>query len=115
MHVRARHGVMEQERIIGADFLVSVIAETSQEKATETDELGDTVSYAAICDTVCEEMARPSRLLEHVCGRVCHRLLHDFPLLCSVTVRISKMAPPISGLQCEGCGVELSVSRDCCH
>lgn len=112
MRVRACHGVMEQEQRVGQDFLVSIEAETDQERSTLSDDLADTVSYADICDLVRREMAQPSRLLEHVCGRVARALLAQFPTLRQVTVRITKLAPPITGLQCEGCGVELTVLKN---
>ena len=100
---------MEQERAVGADFLVSVEAECANELSTQTDELTDTVSYADIAEVVKQEMNIPSRLLEHVAGRIGRRLIDDFPTLSSVNVRITKLAPPITGLQCEGAGVELKI------
>ena len=111
IRLRAYHGVLPQERQVGGDFLVSVSAVTNHEQATVSDELADTVNYALVADVVRQEMAIPSRLLEHVCGRICRRLLSDFPMLDSVTVRLTKLAPPITGLQCNGSGVELTLSR----
>ena len=109
IQLHARHGVLPQERQVGNDYVVSVVVETAQERAAQTDELTDTVNYALVADLVRQEMAQPSKLLEHVCGRICRRLLHDFPILCSATVRITKKNPPITGLQCEGSGVELTM------
>lgn len=111
MRLRARHGVMPQERQVGQDFLVSVEAETPNEQSTQTDRLEDTVSYAEMADAVRREMGQPSLLLEHVCGRIARRLLSAFPTLSRVTVRITKLAPPITGLQCQGSGVELTLAR----
>ncbi len=110
IRLRARHGVLAQERVVGGDFLVSVVVETEQEQAAETDNLADTVNYALIADVVRQEMGQPSQLLEHVCGRICRRLLSEFPSLCNATVRITKENPPIIGLQCAGSGVELSMA-----
>ena len=111
IRLRAYHGVLPQERQVGGEYLVSVSAETNHEKATMSDELADTVNYALVADVVRQEMAIPSQLLEHVCGRICRRMLRDFPMLDSVTVRLTKLVPPITGLQCNGSGVELTLSR----
>lgn len=102
---------MTQERTVGNDFLVSVEAEADCADAIESDELADTVSYASMADIVHDEMAVPSQLLEHVCGRIGRNLLRQFPTLSSVTVRITKLSPPIKGLQCDGAGVEVKLSE----
>ena len=102
---------MPQERTVGADFLVSVEADADIADAIESDELIDTVSYASMADVVCNEMAVPSQLLEHVCGRIGRSLLHQFPTLSRVKVRITKVVPPIVGLQCDGAGVEVTIDR----
>ena len=83
-----------------------------RQRPTQSDDLADTVSYADLADLVRREMAIPSRLLEHACGRVARALLGQFPTLRQVTVRITKLAPPVTGLQCEGCGVELTVLKN---
>lgn len=111
IHIHAFHGVMPQERMVGADFLVSVEASADIADAIESDELTDTVSYANMADIVRSEMAVPSQLLEHVCGRIGHSLLHQFPTLSRVTMRITKVVPPIVGLQCDGAGVEVTMDR----
>lgn len=105
----AYHGVMSQERVVGADFLVTVEAETNQTASVESDQLTDTVNYADMADTIREEMSKPSKLLEHVAGRIGHSLLRKYPTLTQVTVRLTKLTPPIAGLQCEGAGVEISL------
>ncbi len=109
--IRAKHGVMEQERSVGADFMVSVEAECLNELSTLTDELSDTISYADMAEDVKQEMQIPSQLLEHVAGRIGRRLLAEFSTLSQVTVRITKLVPPIPGLQCEGAGVEREVMK----
>lgn len=109
MRIRARHGVMPQEQTVGGDFLVTVEAETNHTVSIKTDTLTDTVNYADMATTVREEMAQPGKLLEHVAGRICKRLLRHYPTITQVTVRLTKLTPPIAGLQCEGAGVEISL------
>ena len=111
LRFHAFHGALEQERLVGGWFRVSVDADTPMEDATQTDQLEDTVNYADMAIAVQEEMAASSRLLEHVAGRIARRLLHDFPPLLSVKVRVIKENPPIPGLDGAGIGVEITMNR----
>lgn len=102
----AYHGVLEQERRVGNDYVINVVAECDFTHAMLTDELEDTVSYADIYRVVKEEMAIPSKLLEHVAGRIGERLFNEFPSLQSLDISIMKINPPF-GADCEGAGVEV--------
>lgn len=106
----ARHGVLPQERETGAWFRVSVEAETDFTAAMQSDRLDDTLSYAHLADIVSREMAVPSRLLEHVAGRIARRVLEQHPRVPRVTVRVVKENPPL-GIECRGAGVELTLDR----
>ena len=70
----AYHGVMPQERVVGNVFLVSLVVETDIAKATSSDKLEDTLSYAEIYEVIKAEMSIPSNLLEHVGGRIVNQL-----------------------------------------
>ena len=102
----AYHGVLEQERRVGNDYVINVVAECDFTHAMLTDELEDTVSYADIYRVVKEEMAIPSKLLEHVAGRIGERLFNEFPSIQSLDISIMKVNPPF-GADCEGAGVEV--------
>ena len=54
----------------------------------KTDELQDTVSYVDIYTLLKEEMAVPSKLLEHVAGRIGERLFAEFPAIQSLDISI---------------------------
>ena len=107
----AFHGVMPQERTVGADFTLSLRLEADVWNAVWTDELASTISYAEVYEIAAEEMNRPSALLEHVAGRIVLHLFNSFPTLHSVYIRLLKDNPPV-GAQCDGMGVELTVSRE---
>ena len=110
--VHARHGVLPQERTVGADFHVSLTAdvETGTE-ALEGDRLEGTVSYADLCASIRSEMQRPAQLLEHVAWRTARRLLSEQPRLQRVALRIDKQTPPV-GMQADAVGVGITLSRD---
>lgn len=112
IRLRAHHGCMPQEVVVGGDFLVTVRVEVPPSQLAITDDdLGGTIDYAAVFRVVQEEMRTPSRLLEHVCGRIARRMLADFPTSTQVSVSLTKCAPPIEGLACDGATVELTLQR----
>ena len=75
----ACHGVMPQEQAIGADFLISVRIGYDFSKAINTDDVSDTISYADVYELIKQEMQVPSKLLEHVAGRIVNAIKKAFP------------------------------------
>lgn len=104
----ACHGVMEQERIVGNEFEVSVRLVYPAIDAVRDDDLARTVNYAEACDVIKHVMASPSALLENVCGRLKAALMARFPLVESGCVRVAKLCPPIPNVQLDSVAVELS-------
>lgn len=76
----------------------------------ESDDVADTVNYAEIHQTVKEEMDIPSKLLEHVAGRIVRRLFNDFPTIKRIDLKLSKRNPPM-GADIETAGVEVHIER----
>ncbi|MBR1415627.1 MAG: dihydroneopterin aldolase [Prevotella sp.] len=110
LRLHAFHGVMEQERRVGADFLVSLSVHYNIDRAMSTDSLEDTLSYADLCSLVRREMAVPSQLLEHVAGRMARSIFECFPEVTAVDLRLAKLNPPM-GADCEGAGVEIHLTK----
>lgn len=106
----AHHGVGSQETLVGNEFTVSLRLQVDISRAAETDDVADTVSYADVHEAVKAEMAIPSRLLEHVCGRIVRRLFRDFPQVEEITLRLAKRNPPM-GADVEAAGVEVCLRR----
>lgn len=93
----AHHGVFEQETQVGNIFILNLKIEVDLEESSRTDMLSDTVSYADVYQMVKEEMMLPSKLLEHVAGRIIRRLRREYPVLGQIELKISKRNPPVSG------------------
>lgn len=95
--IHARHGVLEQERRVGNDFIVDIELDVPcAASAEETDDLTDTVNYAEIVEIVRSQMMVPSKLLEHVAGRIRRKICECYPTLVSGgRITIKKPAPPI--------------------
>ena len=111
-HVRfqAFHAVMPQEGIVGGDFDVDLRVGFPLERAMESDEVNDTLNYAALYALVKQEMKQPSKLLEHVAGRIVAAIDKTFPLVTSIDLTLTKLNPPM-GADCEGAGVEVHWKR----
>lgn len=105
------HGVMPQERIIGAMFYVTLHIDLEvKDEAILDDNLAGTVSYADIIQSVREEMSVSSALLEHLAYRVGQRLIADFSSIKSLSIRIDKENPPC-GVNVDAIGVSMSMIR----
>ena len=107
----AFHGVLPQEGIVGNDYLVNLVLDYDFSSAMQTDELQGTLKYAEVYQKVREEMAVPSKLLEHVAGRIAHRLFSDFPEIQKLQLSITKVNPPM-GADSDGAGVEVVLTND---
>ena len=109
IRIFAHHGVLQQERIVGAFFILNLAVDTDFMRAAETDDLTGTISYADLFQVIEEEMAVPSQLLEHVAARICRTILHRFPSANTVRLEILKENPPM-GADCYGAGVVLEMN-----
>lgn len=107
----AFHGVLPQEGIVGNDYLVNLVLDYDFSSAMKTDDLLGTLNYAEVYQKVREEMAVPSKLLEHVAGRIAHRLFSDFPEIQKLQLSITKVNPPM-GADSDGAGVEVVLTND---
>ena len=107
----AFHGVLPQEGIVGNDYLVNLVLDYDFSSALKTDDLQGTLNYAEVYQKVREEMAVPSKLLEHVAGRIAHRLFSDFPEIQKLQLSITKVNPPM-GADSDGAEVEVVLTND---
>ena len=104
----SRHGVMEQERTTGGDFSVTISVGYDFSRALESDDVADTLNYAELFRIVKEQMDIPSRLIEHVAGRIAKRVFEEWPESQYVHIDITKMNPPM-GADCDGATVSLTM------
>jgi dihydroneopterin aldolase len=104
----AFHGVMPQEQQVGGEFLVDLRVGYPIQQAMETDEVADTLNYAELYELVKQQMDVPSKLLEHVAGRIVKAINQQFPQVSSIQLKITKKNPPM-GADSAGAGVELRI------
>lgn len=106
LKIYAYHGVLPEETIIGTYFIVNLEAEADLWKATKSDALEDTINYAEINEIIHREMEIPSKLMEHVAGRIISRISENFPQISSLKIKITKTSPPMRG-EMRGVSIEL--------
>jgi len=109
--VHAHHGVMRHETKVGQQFAIDLELAIDLARASATDKLVDTVSYATIVETVTHAFTtRSYRLVEAAAGAVAEAVLASFPQVASVRVTVHKPHAPIAAIF-EDVGVVLTRSR----
>lgn len=106
LKIYAYHGVLPEETIIGTYYILNVEIHANLWKAVGTDDLNDTINYAEINDIIHEEMKIPSKLMEHVAGRILKKISLKFPKVSFIKIRITKTNPPMPG-EMDGVSVEI--------
>ena len=82
------HGVFENERENGQEFVVDVVLHTDTAPAAHTDDLAHTVDYASVAaDVVALVAGEPVNLIETLADRIARRVgARDFVTAVVVTV-----------------------------
>ena len=97
IHLYAHHGVMPQEREVGAWFTIDINLLMNDYSCTDNDNIEGTVSYADIYEIISSEIEKPSNLLEHVCKRICDRIYSSFTQVDKIEITLCKDTPPMGG------------------
>jgi dihydroneopterin aldolase len=88
LRVFGRHGVYEQERRVGQDFVVDATLFLSTARAGTSDDVQDTVHYGEVAERIAEIVGgEPVNLLETLAQRIADVLLtYDGVRMVAVTV-----------------------------
>ena len=97
MEFYAFHGHYREEQIVGNKFLVDLTIETAMEIPRSTDNLKDAVNYQKAYQIIKQQMGEKSHLLEHIAGRILDALYSELEGIKKVTVKVSKLNPPMGG------------------
>jgi dihydroneopterin aldolase len=103
----AYHGVHEEEKLAGNNFLVNLKVEGDFQGAVEHDDLEKTINYETLYAIIAAEMEVRSNLLEHVAGRIKRNIIGQFPEIKRIEISIEKLNPPIKG-KCKATRVTLT-------
>jgi 7,8-dihydroneopterin aldolase/epimerase/oxygenase len=95
LRVFGRHGVYEEERERGQDFVVDVTLELDTRPAAASDDVADTVHYGELAGRLADVVAgEPVNLLETLADRLVAVCL-SYPLVGRATVTVHKPQAPI--------------------
>ncbi|MBO4268132.1 MAG: dihydroneopterin aldolase [Bacteroidaceae bacterium] len=107
----AYHGAEVQEAVTGAWYRVNVDICADVRSSMDSDSLNDTVNYARVASVIKQQMEIPSKLIEHVAGRIASELERCFgERIQSMTVTVIKENPPV-GAVCDESSFTLSLRR----
>ncbi len=96
LRVFAYHGVNPEETEFGQNFELDITAGVNIDAACHTDNINETVSYAAIIKTVKKVMLEKNcNLLEHAAQRVADTLFAEFGQIESLTITLRKPEAPM--------------------
>ncbi len=93
------HGVLPEENVLGQRFRATVSLAVDIQKAGQTDELDDTVSYVGVYD-ICKDVieGKPFKLIEAVAETIASQILDVYKgQVFGCRVEIIKPDPPIPG------------------
>lgn len=97
MEFYAFHGHFKEERIVGNKFIVDLTIETEMSIPAASDNLKDAVNYQRVYEIVKAQMGMKSYLLEHIAGRILDAVYAEMKGIIKITVKVSKMNPPMGG------------------
>jgi dihydroneopterin aldolase len=96
LRVFGRHGVYEQERRTGQDFVVDLVLRLDTRPAAASDDVADTVHYGELAERVAGVVGGdPVDLLETLADRIAREVLADGRIE-SVRVTVHKPDAPIA-------------------
>ena len=96
LKIYAFHGCMEEEKVIGSDYIVNICAICSVGEKAFEDEISGTVDYVDLARIAKREMSVRSKLLEAVVNRIITCCFNEISVLDQISVCVSKLNPPIN-------------------
>ena len=96
LKIYAFHGCMNEEKVIGSDYVVNITAICFVNKEVFHDVINGTVDYVDLARIAKEEMFIRAKLLEVVVKRIIDRSFEEITVLNKISVTVSKINPPIN-------------------
>jgi dihydroneopterin aldolase len=91
------HGCLEEEEIIGGNYIVNVEVDCDFKTAALEDDLSKTIDYVAIKEIVVKQMSIRNKLIESVAYNIVHEIKENFSTANKCRIEIKKINPPIDG------------------
>lgn len=91
------HGLYEEEKIAGGEFVVDVWAKFPDKQKT-LKSIEETANYATLFAIIKEEMDEPRELLETLAQSICEKIHAKYSFLHGIEIKIEKKKAPIAGM-----------------
>ncbi len=96
LDIFAYHGVFAEEKENGQRFVISAELDCDLRRASFSDELADTVSYAEVCELINKVVTSEKYdLIEAVCENICSTVLLTYEAVKGIRVKVVKPNAPI--------------------
>jgi dihydroneopterin aldolase len=96
LKIYAFHGCMNEEKVIGSDYVVNITAICFVNKEVFQDVISGTVDYVDLARIAKQEMSIRAKLLEVVVKRIIDRSFEEITVLNKISITVSKINPPIN-------------------
>ena len=96
LKIYAFHGCMDEEKVIGSDYVINMKAVCFVGEKVFNDDITQTVDYVDLARIAKREMAVRSKLLEAVIKRIIDASFKEIDSLEELYVSVSKINPPIN-------------------
>ena len=97
IQIYAYHGCLKEETIVGGNYRVNVKIFTDYSAAAQNDDLSETIDYCHVYEIVKKSMKTRSKLIEHAAQNIADALKKGIRRIEKVSVRLTKIAPPVNG------------------
>lgn len=95
----AYHGVNPEEKRDGQEFVLDITLKADLSRARQTDDLHDTVNYAAVRKTIQRAFTEAKYdLIERAAEAVCQAVLEDFPQVREIKLQLKKPQAPMNAV-----------------
>ena len=91
------HGCLEEETVIGGNYVVDVVIDLENPKLSGNDYLKETIDYCDVTNVVKEVMKTPKKLIETASEAICDKILDLSGNIQRAEVSLTKIKPPIDG------------------
>lgn len=112
LKVFAYHGVHQEEKLNGQNFILDAELETEKLKAYQTDNIKDAVNYSEVISEITKVFTKnPYNLLEKVAEQTVEHIFNTFEKVIKIDLTVKKPEAPINA-DFEYVAIKISRKRD---
>ncbi len=101
------HGLYEEEKKNGNDFLLNVVMEV---EAKENMSLDDSVDYVKVKEDIVDEFDKAEELMENLAHRIAHKIMRSYSTILELELEVKKLNPPMD-VQLKSSAVKICLKR----